>query len=85
IPASRSSSDFSRVITSPAVAKTTPSSLIMSSARVCPTIRAAKFKRLLNLYLPTLAKSYLLASKKVLRRLILTASSLGTSPGRRRL
>ncbi len=46
-----------------------------------PAILEAKFNFLLNLYLPTFAKSYLLGSKNKLLNKFLAASTVGSSPG----
>ena len=54
---------------------------IMSLNATCPAILDAKFNFLLNLYLPTFAKSYLLGSKNKLLNKFLAASTVGSSPG----
>ena len=57
------------------------SGLIMSLNATCPVILVAKASFLLNLYLPTLAKSYLLGSKNNPLNRFLAASTVGNSPG----
>ena len=52
-----------------------------SANAICPAIRFASPNLWLNLYLPTLAKSYLLLSKNILLNNDLAASSVGSSPG----
>jgi len=76
------SSATSAVITSPACTKTSPvSASIISLAAIFPFILVARFSFWLNLYLPTLAKSYLLLSKNNPLNKLLAASTVGNSPG----
>ena len=53
----------------------------MSVAAILPVILVAKLNFLLNLYLPTLARSYLLESKNNPLNRLLAASTVGSSPG----
>ena len=67
----------------PASAKTSPVVvLITSSAKNWPTILLWKASFLLYLYLPTLARSYLLASKNMPEIIASALSTLSGSPGR---
>ena len=54
---------------------------IISSNATFPVILDAKLNFLLNLYLPTFAKSYLLSSKNRPLNKFLAASTVGYSPG----
>ena len=82
IPAFWIFSATSSVITASFSTKTSPvsGSTILSNA-IFPVILVAKFSFLLNLYLPTLAKSYLLGSKNKPLNKFLAASTVGSSPG----
>ena len=72
----------SLVITSSFPTKSSPvSGLITSSYATMFVILDAKFNFLLYLYLPTLAKSYLLSSKNNPLNKFLAASTVGNSPG----
>jgi len=53
----------------------------MSANAILPVILVAKLNFLLNLYLPTFAKSYLLGSKNNPLNKFLAASAVGSSPG----
>ena len=76
------SSAISSLIIFPFSTKTSPvPGSIISSAAVLPVILDAKLSFLLNLYLPTLAKSYLLESKNSPVNRLLAASTVGSSPG----
>ena len=62
--------------------KTSPvSGSAISSYAIFPVILVAKLNFLLNLYLPTLAKSYLLGSNNKPLNKFLAASAVGNSPG----
>ena len=63
-------------------ANTSPvSGLIMSAYATLPDILFAKLSFLLNLYLPTFARSYLLSSNNNPLNKFLAASTVGNSPG----
>ena len=62
--------------------KTSPvSESTISSNATLPVILVDKLNFLLNLYLPTFAKSYLLSSKNKPLNKFLAASTVGSSPG----
>ena len=63
---------------SPACAMTLPCVSTTSSARICPESLLLKESFLLNLYLPTFARSYLLGSKNIPE---ISASALSTDNG----
>ena len=82
IPAFSISIAFSVDITSFAGTSISPVSIsIMSSALTANLILSDIASFLLNLYLPTLAKSYLLLSKNILLNSDSALSNVGGSPG----
>ena len=76
------SNAVSLLITSPAATNTSPVSVFtMSFAATWFAILVARLSFLLNLYLPTFARSYLLSSKNSPLNKFLAASTDGSSPG----
>ena len=82
IPAFSIALAVSSSITSPADTKTSPvSGSITSSLDTSPSILSARASLRLYLYLPTLARSYLLSSKRRLLIKFVADSTLAGSPG----